>query len=471
MKKFLLSIVIGFILLGELRSETYNVLVPNIPKTLNFKEFNFVPFFFILRQLHETIFKNVTESKYETDIIDSLTINNNFKMFTLCLKTGLNFSNGDAVIVDHLLFNLKLHVENKVLKKTPLSITKKNKQCLSIVFESSYYKFIYDLSVEKSIFIHPKSINDRSLLGISPYKISKWTEEILVLKAWEKTQQPNIKTINFYKWANNHEKRKSLGYNLASIDDFNKIVPTQDQKPYLIKQNKIPIVSMITIGLILNIQDSGLRKTVWNCTKLDNLRRIYPELDFLPIKAYLPVGFLGGERGNVSQKCQSQKEKVIKKLKVVTYRKELAERFQSILDKDLVPLNIKPEVVYYEAPEFTKVIGEGKYDIMLTSMDMDYIDYMRNFEIFYSKSKLKLTSVENPILNKYYVIFPDLANYESKEQVLKTMSRSLVENHQILIMGQISRDYYFSKKFIWPLNEKINANYQIKNLKRSQNYK
>lgn len=219
------------------------------------------------------------------------------------------------------------------------------------------------------------------------------------------------------------------------------------------------------IALIFNVENRDERRDLWNCVPLAMLRKVYADHQFVDLAGYLPIGFPGGERGRVSQNCGGIKSRAGKPIRLVTYRQDLVEGFRNEI-KDVADLkNIPITVEGLAMSDFEKRLGAKSYEIALTGIDMDYINPTRNFDLFYSKSSDLITTVGNKTLDSLYENFRASLPHSEKRAQLNLMSRSLIENWQVLPLGQYHFSFFFPKAFVLPAEDNVNGVYQIKNIK------
>jgi len=463
---FLFVMIFPF-LCSYLFASSYKVLLPEIPDKLNYEGFNYAHSFFVLRQLHETTFKNVTLTKYESELVEKLKVKLNHKDFSFCIKENVKFSNGKILSNSIYKENLLRFEKVRVLKYSIKAVELIGSKCINVKFSQSYKKFIFDLSAETAVIVYPPSFDKEILIGISPYTISKMNKNELVLTLESHVKnKPYITGIYFYRWHPAQKERSKIGYNLNQIHDFNQIPGISEEiAQQKLKQIKVPMFGMSLVTFIFNIQDFKLRDLLWNCLTLSQIQTLYPEKKFINLKAYLPFGILGGEKGSINQKCPNNMILNKRKILIITYRKDKLEKLSETLGKLLKPLSISPEIKALDINQFSKSLANRSYDVAMTGLELHNIDYMRNFSIFYSRSKDRITKVSNSVIDKNLPQFHTLRSYDQKETVLKRMSRSLIFNRQLLILGQIWNNYHFPKNILINPQKSMNANYQIKFLK------
>ncbi|MBF0363854.1 MAG: hypothetical protein HQK49_22735, partial [Oligoflexia bacterium] len=205
-QNFILLFFVFLILPIVAKAETYKVVVPSIPDSLSYNDFNYTQYYFILNQLHKRMFSNVTESSYDTELFKTVKVKENHKNFDFCLKPDIKFSSGLSLTPSVIKENIDFFHKKGIIKQKPNKYNISN-DCLSIYFPKPYFDFIFDLSFERAVVADPMSFNDKFLIGLSEYKILNFVKgKKLELVAYK--EKPFIDKIIFYKWTKDQKEQQ-----------------------------------------------------------------------------------------------------------------------------------------------------------------------------------------------------------------------------------------------------------------------
>ncbi|MBF0364151.1 MAG: hypothetical protein HQK50_01185 [Oligoflexia bacterium] len=451
--------------------ETYKVVIPSVPDSLSYNDFSYTQHYFILNQLHKRMFTNVTESSYETELFKTVKVHGNHKNFEFCLNPDIEFSNGRTLTVSIIKENIDFFYKKGIIKQLPKGYNATS-DCLSISFADPYLDFIFDLSFERAVIADPVSFNDKFLIGLSKYKIANIVKgKKLELIAYK--EKPFIDKIIFYKWTKDEKEQKEIGYKTSDIDDFNRVA-FMDKDPQLQKvlsnYNRMSFLSYLVSTLIINMKDDKLRKIVWNCLDANDLRNAYL-VNGIKLEGQiglLPKNFAGSGQYDVKQNCKYQKLRKIHKLILLSFRKEFVAALKdAVIKSKLKSLNIDVDVRYADESEIINKFKTQNYDLIFITFIIDHINYIKNFDIHSSSQEESITQVKNKIVDKYLNLYSNNLPYETRMEYLSLVDRSVVDNAQLLVQGQVYRDYYFPRKFKLKENFVINSDYKIENIVRA----
>ncbi|MBF0363895.1 MAG: hypothetical protein HQK49_22945 [Oligoflexia bacterium] len=183
----------------------------------------------------------------------------------------------------------------------------------------------------------------------------------------------------------------------------------------------------------------------------------------------LPKNFAGSSEYNVKQNCNYKKLSKPHKLKLLSFRKEFVPMLKEAVSKSMLhSLNINVDVHYANEAEITDKFKTKKYDMIFITFVIDHIDYIKNFDIHSNSQEESITQVKNDTVDKYLKLYSNNLPYEKRMEYISLVDRSMIDNAQMLVQGQVYRDYYFPKKFKLKEDFVINSDYKIKNIIKAE---
>lgn len=424
------------------RERSFSILSQEIPTRINPYDSHINYKLYILKQLFEPLFIYGSSGNYTSNILSSWNASEEHRIYTLCLKDGITFSNGKTLTVGDLKKNLLRLEQNKLIKKTIIALSTLD-SCMVVRFNDQYIRFPADLSSYTAAIIDPDTEDNNIVIGISDYVVKSITPDIIHLSTQNKDL--TYSDIYFYKLAPHYEEGKAP-YRIENIDDFNQL-PVEYLPDFIRQFNKYEAPILLTLIAIINVKDRDVRNIIFNCLNYDELRHVFtPKRNsFKNIGGILPVGVLGAIETPPDQKCSFQPLKQRVNLTYIeALRPESIGPLQKYVDSRLLRYNIKLNIVKKDINELADMLfSEDKpYDFTIIGMDASSPDPFSFLQYFFDKDILvtKVTSDDlAPLMNEYLAT----DNAENKKELARKANQVLTDNFQVIPLYQDERLFYF----------------------------
>lgn len=425
-------------------SETYRVMLPEIPERINYKDYKINYNFFILNQLYEPLLK-ITGNGFQSRILSFWNSSHNSKEFKLCYNDGLSFSNGK----DISLKTFKTGLEGILDRMNySYSLVPVDSKCVRIFLKKSEPDFFKRLVSFEFVLTYE---DEGGIYGISPYEIESFIPgESLVLT----TKKPfRFKKILF---------KKSF--------DFERISPLEVHEYNFMKKEVIPEIvkekfrrfSYFLVEatyLLINIKNSKIREILFNCLDRKKLHEIvYGNIYSLKkMNTFFPLGVFENLNPKIEQKCiyPSLKNKV--QFTFYYFEKNSnGELLINYMNEKLKSIGISIKLKKIEIGEFVKILqsNEKKYDLAIIAHGGRSIEeYLSSF--FNS--------------NFRYRVLNEAENFEktNKRLNIKQSVNYLVNKRPVLPLVQLKKFFYYPAEIEIPKvgNERDINNYKIYEIK------
>ncbi|MFA6433647.1 MAG: hypothetical protein WCW52_03020 [Elusimicrobiales bacterium] len=278
---------------AEQRTDTWTVLLSDLPVRLFVADAGLNGTFYLLKQTHEPLFRQDDGEIFSSRLLEKWSRDIRSSEYLFCPDTSLRF---DADNTFSMAFFYKY------IRKTAKAFdqgaeVEKHGECVRIKL-GSHSNFLAYLSLFENAPTLKRT--EKIEVGLGAFSVETLSAEKVVLKRKQRVS-------NGYNAIVFHQYKGGGDPNLQNrqISDFNNIpsfeIPEWVKKDY--RHFDSPILR--SISLIINYPDKAVRKAVYNCLNYDSLRRAYVprRKNFYDICNILPVGVPGAEAGPPRQEC------------------------------------------------------------------------------------------------------------------------------------------------------------------------
>lgn len=288
--------------------DTWSVLIGALPSEIKVRNASETPSFYILKQTHEPLFRQVDGEKYVSRLLKGWRRNLMSTEYTFCPDISARFNSEKSFSVRFLGGYLSKLME--IYDATAQIRTRG--ACVEVCFQKPKPGLLEFLArYENAPKIPAPPIGE---IGLGPFRVEEIGADRVVLTRKEKVSD-GYNRIVLYKYAGENDPRLED----RRISDFNQL--SDFQQPGWIKEeySMFGNVELRVAGLAINSADSQLREALYNCIDIEEFRRAFlPEKKkFLPVASILPVGVYGGVAGKPEQSCSQARKKYLRGKKII----------------------------------------------------------------------------------------------------------------------------------------------------------
>ena len=431
---FLLLLLCSLSCSKKSKDDTWDIIAVGLPKAITPSIANINMGLYILKQTHEPLLRYKKRTELYSRLLESWDRDLEYKNFNFCLKSNLNFSKGTPYKVNLLAKDIT-RIGDKLDSNLQLSV---DNNCVKLQFDRSQKTFLDMLTKYENAPSHP-SENKNWENGLGAFKISALNSKKISLTRKAKVNDGYNK-INFWTYSG---KDDSV-LNLEGIEDYNRVLlqdlPLDKLKTY----QRFNVALLQTINLVLNIKDSDLRESLFNCLEISEFRQAFmPEQNsFLDVGTILPIGIPYAKKERVAQKCDPQKSKSKSIFKFYNWNKSSSDSLKTYFRKLKEKTGLNIEVIDITMNQFVEMILKSPhpYDLTVVALDATDVNYNTYFSpIIDSKSVIDIKRGELQSLYK------DFKSNKPTEKSVYSITSKISEMHLILPLYQEVRDFYFPK--------------------------
>ena len=421
--------------------DVWEMLALGVPETVTPEIATINMGYYILKQTHEPLFrKNNQINQFQSNILSSWEAKSSFKSFSFCLKKKLMFTKRIPFSASDLTVHLKT-----VMKKNDIEgLVKSKGNCVEVILNQASPKFINIMSLYENAPSQP-STNQKIHYGLGPFVVNSLNATAVKLER-KKAISNGYNKIHILAYKGKGDEN----LNNKMIEDFNRVyisdVPQWVKNGY----SNYGVSLLQTINLILNIEDSNVRQSIYNCINIGTLRQaLMPkQKQFKDIKTILPIGILGAKEGRPIQKCTGN-SKLKSKYEglFINWKKDsysILSSYVASLNKKL-GASIKLENIGQS--ELLKAIFQSPhpYDLVILALDSVRPDYAAYYEYFFKAGK-SLIDIPLPELEKLYKNLKTSNKSAERLQYVDKINTLLQGKKVVLPLYQEVRRFYFPKR-------------------------
>ena len=431
--KKIIFLFLAFICFGSCSSsdDTWDIISVGLPKVISPKIANINMGLYILKQTHEPLLRYRKRTEIYSNLLESWSRNLEDKRFSFCLKKDLRFS--DEKVFDVTSLEKYLYRQAKAFEKKV--VLESDKSCIIVKFNQSQKSFLNTLTKYENA---PSSTSKSKSWenGLGKYKIASIESSKINLERKTKTKD-GYNFVNF--WAYSGKDDPILTRN--GIEDYNRVL-IQDLPMKMLKTHqKFNVALLQTINLVLNVKEDGLRNALYNCINIDEFRQAFmPEQErFLDVAGVLPIGIPRSNKGQVEQKCETNKLVNNRGLKFFNWNKSSSNSLKNYFTKLKEETGIDIQVIDITMSQFVEMVLKSPhpYDLTVVALDAIDIDYDAYFSPIIDDTSI--LDVERNDLKHLY----DQYKKNKSEDNIDYISSKILERNLLLPLYQEVRDFYF----------------------------
>jgi len=394
---------------------------------------------YILKQTHEPLFRESGLGTYESKILTSWSRNEKNTSFILCPDSTRKFNTSIAFNSAYLARHLQ-KVVTQLNRDAEITF---QDDCVKLDFNRSLPNFFAILTRYEFAPSIPSGNPDWEI-GLGPYEIATKTDDQLLLKL-----KPNVKadykTIRFI----DYNGRNDPILNDRSVEDFNRVLVT-DQPKWLSNEYKpFGIRLLQTINLVLSIKDDNIRSTIFNCLPISEFRAAFAfgRTNFSDIDGVLPVGVASASTKKVKQNCNiSRQFNLNRPLTFINWNAENIHALRDLFSSFEKITGIQIKIKTVSTTEFVReLFGSRKdYDLYVIAIDAVRPDVVPFLEpIVHSQKRI----IEiGPTFDRELEILEGNHSIIESSTIAEKINRAILDSHIILPLYQENRTFYYPHK-------------------------
>lgn len=438
----LLFIFSLFVLSCDGSLHTWRVAIVGIPSRISPRDIHLLTTSYIIKQTHEPLFKKDGVNSYLSTILDSWSRGADYSSYKLCVGKPKKFS------VDRFFktADLKIHIE-KVFNKYSHPKYKMNLKddCLEIEFSEAYRSFLEimsDLENSPSLPSSIAKVDD----GLGDFQVVVYSKDLVKLK--RKTMVRGfIEEVYFYDIeAIKHDKEL-----LSKLDDINHVFLSSIKDIPKAKFTFFDYKPLKEYVLLINHPDVNLRKAIFNCINIEQLRlgAYLDETNYIDISTLIPFGIPGGERGLISRDCRGQfsyrkfrKKPIELKIWENIDEEKIYQAFSSVfVEPPKQSVSIKKE----SYTELIKDVSQKNYDLFLVVVDTQGSSYVPFFEYVFDEARSFL-NFESSEGHRLFRILKETRDFREQLSIALELQKIIFAENLVLPLYQPIRRFYYPKK-------------------------
>ena len=434
----LIAVVSIIIFIAGLRNDARDVwraMVLALPARISPSEMS-ITGYYIIKQTHEPVFRKDDGYNYSSKILKRWTRSIDSRYYTFCPDTSLEFDAQRSFSVEFL----KNHIESISPKFNQKAGIRQDGECLRVEFARParrYLDFLSGYSVAPSI-----NISSMVETGLGPFIVTSLDENEVVMKRKHKVSNGfnEIRVID-YKWKRQNDADP------ARIYDYNFALSSKDLEGLGSGYMSFDNMSLKSYVLLINLQDSGLRRSVYNCVNIDALRKAFmPEAgNFSYTKTILPVGVPGGHSGRPAQECRINKAAAIKygPLIFANWRNDNQSQLEQFASEFFEKTGLRIKIVNYQAAELGRHFHDKPkpYGLVIIATAPDSDENYRMLASYYGKNNLLDFNVSK--VEKLYEDLKKEDNPERQKKLAETIAEQIAASNSLLPLYQVERKIYY----------------------------
>ncbi|HAH31178.1 MAG TPA: hypothetical protein DCL44_02570 [Elusimicrobia bacterium] len=416
----------------------WGVLVLGLPHRISTNDAFQAVTYYVLKQTHEPVFRKDDGQKYHSKILRRWSRNPESSEYEFCPNTFLRFNDSADFSFPFFLAHIR-----RVTNAYDLSASIKTQgDCVQVKFPHSQKRYLDVLTYYENAPTIRRT--DRIEDGLGQYSIVFMSSDTIALERKEHVSSGYNKVV-FYEYKGKDDPNLQN----RNIKDFNTI-PMYDVPAWAVREYfSFNTVEMKSVNLIINHPDLGVRKAVYNCLNVADLRHaLFPlKKDFYNIKTVLPIGMPGATGGVPSQQCDLYRHQATGiPLTFANWNKDIQASLIGYIDSVNKQTGMNIRVVNYDPRDLVAKIHETPhpYNMVVIVMDAIHPDYAAFLALFVAKKGYHDFTIKG-LANKYNAIQnEDIPG--KKVDLARSFAEELVNQAGVLTLYQNVKTYYYPKE-------------------------
>ena len=437
MQQLVVTAAMFFQIAGVLAAENsvYKVAVRDIPETIDVRTNRVNTRHYINIHLYHSLFTYVNNelSSAFLDMQRTGAGDTSFKNFAMCLKAGLQFSDGSPITKDDLASSLaEIHGINHNLDHNATFIS--SGDCVKIqLTRKDYFYFDKLVNVQSTVLKKGTSKSPRPV-GYGPYKLTGWEPQKIAMNR-SVPSLGGIERVEFIKYTNDADAEQQ------GITDWNHIYQSPLPDKIKSKYSKITRPISKTYVILARIRDPKIRSQLLNCFPVEQFVS-QTHLELREIPGFLPTGMMGYDAATpkVSTTCSFTGAKA--EIKLTNADSSIQENLVAFFSKVERRLPVKITPVKVTAKDIIHLAYESDEQVLITmaleAADNDIYDMFRSF-------------VESPVITGEAIAglkgtveaVEDESGMNEKRQLYKKAHSILLNSGYVIPLGQVAAVQYY----------------------------
>lgn len=417
-------------------SDTWNALTLTIPTEVQTMTAFNTPVIYLLTQTHETIFRQIQNGDIDSRILIKWNRSADSKKLTMCPNTELKFDDEHSFSIEHLTRSVNL-----LKKRFPEITVTTSENCLSIDNNSGVVNIIDELTHFEYAPTIESKINGVEL-GLGSFSIiSKTNKQIILIRKVSKEKR--INKINFILQSTILDSKE-----LFEIDDFNYVYEVPDWVAS--KYVSLPVQQLKEYALLIDHVDPIIRKIIWNCTDIVELRKIYlpSNTNINDVATVFPVGISGAVEGKPNQSCNIDLMNKIKKTEVtfLNWNEKILTALNTFFSKQIYADKIKVKIRQVTPTQMNEMLIKRLpgFNLSIIACDTIYQQYVSFFEPYLDPEKSLFHKMDKALMDDF-VKFRTSSIEMQKLVSIKINNKITEDKNFVLPLGQLAKTMFFPK--------------------------
>jgi ABC-type transport system substrate-binding protein len=420
----------------------------------------------VMLQLYYPLFTRLSSGALTSEFLDLNTTrasNAAFTRFDLCLRPGLNYSDGSPVEIADLAKSLTESHKRQESLPDLIRVTPHD-HCVSVELKTRDLRYFDQLTDVSNTVVSATRKIGVFPMGLGPYRVAEVNSTHLRLVANEGRVRGDFKAIEFVKYTNMEQDLRD------GVIDFNHTGQIEIPARIRAQFQRVSRPAFKSYALVLNYPDSRLRQAFARCFDTANFVKLL-EIPLTPVPGFLPLGIMGSEIGTVEGELRSPTRAIegakpeasvrmpnpcrlqsAPPLTVYNYLDEAAPKIVDFFRTHQAHFPVPVEVKTVSVDELVKamfsrdrigaVIGFDSSS-SLSSTSREASAFFENFMRHNRSERLITQPIQG--LEESVRLALDEAQPELKDVLYRDAHRILLDSGYVIPLGQLETDQYYPK--------------------------
>jgi len=390
---------------------------------------------YILKQTHEPLLRSDDGQNYYSKVLTSWRRNADSSEYLFCPDPKSEFD-AKYPLTPGIL---REHLEKITARFSGIYSVGADGECVGVKFGTGRKGYMQFLSMYENA--PTLKLTDLVELGLGKYRVSEINREHIRLEKKRSCR-------NCYGEIMVYESARDYLSDLQRPDiaDFNRIAWREIPEEVLSRFKVFDNIPLKSFGLVLVSSDKDVRRTVYNCMDIAQLRRaVYPHAKrFNDISTILPAGVPGARPGRPAQECGADKSTAGgKRIVLAAVDRDNRAQLQSVAADFFERTGIKMDVHLYSAGDLVQVLFDRPhpYDmvpIVYSVVQPEYETFFKDFCVkdgFLDYDLPRTAELRSRLLR--------VEDERQKSEIAVEITKTLAEEYVILPLFQEVKEFYY----------------------------
>jgi hypothetical protein len=363
-----------------------------------------------------------------------------FKVFSLCLKDAIRFSDNTTIESSDLKADLdQFHANQEIAPE--LESTSTSGRCVVVKLKKTTPNYLENLTGTASTILKRSTVGTALPIGTGPYKVTNLSDESIRLE--RVSQMPEgVNRVEFVRVDNFEEARQK------QITDFNYIFSGKQLPDNLLSgYRKMDVMALKSYALVLAVKDDSIRKSLSSCINSSVISKI-TGFNLAPIPGFLPKGILGYQaetRKADLSRCRFANQKI--EVPFYNYNPDITDALKHYFSENSYRFPVKVRVEEH-LPQETVEAAFGKKEMLAIvgfdgsgSQAGDSGEAAVYFESFFRNERIIPVPVQGLKSAIKKALHAD--NFLKKSHYYEVAHELLLRSGYIVPLGQLKLEQYY----------------------------